>query len=267
MEGISINYFKALLTFFRKYYLLVIFFSLAINSMHFIIAMPPFTILFPLLYLFLSTKILSFYRQSQGVELEGFNNVLSSSREKVRDTLLMVSIYLIAFIPALVTFLFIRDYGSPLQLYTFSAHQSQASINEAVFINNILVSAIPFLIVISLFSFVPFVIFDSSEDASYAFILKRSIKITLKWYFLILLVRLLASIRYITVIIFALFPFAALVAVFDRESGGQEGAMLVRGMLFLLLFVILVVIPLYHTLMITMYEKARKRTVKLEPTS
>ena len=256
------RYLKFLLTFIRKYYLLIIVLSLAVNALRFIIASPPFTVFIPVLYLYLTTKILGYYRRSQGVALQSFNTVLASTNEKIRDTLLMATMYASALVPAGLTFLYLHTYGNPIQLYTYSAHQSQASLNLTILINNLMVSTIPFLIVISLFSFVPYVIFDSSEDARFSFILKKALKMVLRWYVLVLLIRVVASVRYLTVFVFLIFPFVVLVAAFDSEANGESGLFMLQSLFYFLLVIVLVVIPLYHTLMITLYEKARHKFIK-----
>jgi len=239
------SYLKGFFNFMRKRYLLIVSFSVIINGIFMVLFFTPIVIVMPILYLYIASRMLRYYRESQEIPSQKRNAVSNKLRITTQGALLMMSTYLIAFLFTGLTLLTLVLFDVPIRIET--------STPVGTLINIILVSIIPFSVAISIFSFVPYVIIDSSEDASARFILKKALNLIRRKYFLVLAFRIISSVRYSIAVALIIAPFALFIGVFDPEAG----RFLFRLIMYLFLAVFFIAVPLYHGLMITLYEKAK----------
>ena len=243
------SYLKGFFNFMRKRYLLIVTFSVIINGIFMVLVFTPIVVLMPVLYLYIASRMIRYYRESQ----EGPNQTRITVSNKLRITthraLLMMGIYFFALVFTGLTLLTLVLFDVPIRIET--------STPVGTLINIILVSIIPFSVAISIFSFVPYVIIDSSEDASARFILKKALNLIRRKYFLVLALRIISSVRYSIAVALIIIPFALLGSVFDPETG----RLMFRVIFYIFLVVFFVAVPLYHGLMITLYEKAKQASL------
>ncbi len=255
MEGL-----RNVFAFIRRRYFSIIVFSALANGVLFLTMSPYVAVFLPLAFLYLASKMLRLYRESQGRAHGPKPAVFSSVRGMLRNSVLMFGMYAIALGPAALTFYALREYGNPLPFFVTELPFDFDLVSnfEAILqINNMIVAALPFLIVISIFTFIPYVIADASEDASISFIVKKALRLIRRSYLPVFLIRVLASVRYIGHVLVLMIPMM-LIATVMGDDGGAMAYEFFRFNSVVILVVFFVMVPLYHGFMVSVYEKAKQ---------
>ncbi len=244
-DEVVMEHLKSMLAFIRKRYRMIIFFSVLMNSLHISIFAFPFTLLIPLIYLYLVSKMMRYYRESQDPPLKHHTYVFKTWNGFLRDSVLMLVIYVVALLPAVLTFLVLERLAIRPDVFAFT----EQWLGDMEFLNALFVPVFPFVIVISIFSFVPYVIVDASDKASVTFILQKALRMIRGEYVKVLLIRVVTSMRYLGALLIITIPISAF--------GADAEFFMVNVVLFATTF--LVFVPLYHGMMVMVYEKAKAK--------